>query len=277
MNPIYMLQNGVDPALREQIVAKNDPKLLEKFDTFMGPWDELDENKPFFGNTPKPAGAGFYPADLTKEAFDKYLAEHPAEADRLTDPYTVVKRQGGKLVAVPYSQEYKQWLEPAARLLEQAAAKTSNASLKKFLNLRAQLPHRRLFRVELAGWTEGHADRSRDRSYETYTDALYGRKTAFEAFVTLRNPEESQALDVYKRHLRGMEENLPVEAKYKNFQRGFESPLAVADQVHGGGDNMHGVQTIAFNLPNDERVREAKGAKQVILRQTSSARNTTAS
>ena len=62
-----------------------------------------------------------------------------------------------------------------------------------------------------------------------------------------------------------MEENLPVEAKYKNFQRGFESPILVADQVHGGGDNVPGVQTIAFNLPNDERVREAKGAKKVIL------------
>src|SRR5215210_5961253 len=102
--------------------------------------------------------------------------------------------------------------------------------------------------------------------YEVYTDTLYGRKTAFEAFVTLRNPKESQALDVYKGHLRGMEENLPVEAKYKNFQRAFESPLVVADQVRGGGDNVPGVQTIAFNLPNDEKVREAKGAKKVILR-----------
>ena len=102
--------------------------------------------------------------------------------------------------------------------------------------------------------------------YETYTDRLYGRKTAFEAYVTLRNPEESKALDVYKSHLRDMEANLPVEERYKNFKRGFESPISVVDQVQGGGDNMHGVPTIAFNLPNDERVREAKGAKKVILR-----------
>jgi hypothetical protein len=101
--------------------------------------------------------------------------------------------------------------------------------------------------------------------YETYTDTLYGRKTAFEAFVTLRNPAESAVLDKYKVELRGMEENLPVDAKYKNFARGFESPISVADQVHGGGDNVPGVQTIAFNLPNDEKVREAKGAKKVIL------------
>jgi len=101
--------------------------------------------------------------------------------------------------------------------------------------------------------------------YETYTDGLYGRKTAFEAFVTLRNPEESAKLDKYKALLRDMEASLPVEEKYKNFQRGFESPISVVDQVHGGGDNVPGVQTIAFNLPNDERVREAKGAKKVIL------------
>ena len=269
MNPIYLRQNGADnPALRERIVAMNDPALLERFDTFMGPWDEMEDGKPFFGDKPKPPGAGFYPADLTKEAFDAYLAAHPAEAERLTDPYTVVKRQGDKLVAVPYAVEYKQWLEPAAKLLEQAAAKTSNASLKKFLTLRAQAFRTDDdFESELA-WMDlkGTPIEVAIGPYEVYTDTLYGRKTAFEAFVTLRNPEESQALDVYKRHLRGMEENLPVDAKYKNFQRGFESPLAVADQVHGGGDNVHGVQTIAFNLPNDERVREAKGAKKVILR-----------
>ncbi|MEO6581352.1 MAG: hypothetical protein ABIN68_00910 [Sphingomicrobium sp.] len=268
MNPIYLRQNGVDPALRAQIAAKNDAALLDRFDTFQGPWDELDENKPFFGNTPKPAGAGFYPADLTKEAFDKYLAEHPAEAERLTDPYTVVKRQGDRLVAVPYSQEYQQWLEPAAKLLEQAAAKTSNASLKKFLSLRAKAFRTDdYFESELA-WMDlsGTPIEVAIGPYEVYADGLYGRKTAFEAFVTLRDPRESAALDGYKGQLRGMEENLPVDAKYKNFQRGFESPLAVADQVHGGGDNVHGVQTIAFNLPNDEKVREAKGAKKVILR-----------
>src|SRR5678815_4813485 len=101
--------------------------------------------------------------------------------------------------------------------------------------------------------------------YETYTDGLYGRNAAFEASVTIRDAAESAKLDKYKALLRDMEANLPVEASFKNFQRGFESPIAVVDQVHGGGDNVPGVQTIAFNLPNDERVREAKGAKKVIL------------
>jgi hypothetical protein len=269
MSEIYKRQAtpGYDQ-LRAQLVAQNDPRTLEMFDAFFGAWDPIDDGKPFFGDKPKPAGAGFYPADLTKEEFDRYLAVHPNEAEALTDPYTVVKRDGDRLVAVPYSVEYKQWLEPAAKLLEQAAVKTSNASLKKFLTLRAKAFRTDdYFESELA-WMDltGTPIEVAIGPYEVYTDGLYGRKTAFEAFVTLKDPKESQALDVYKGHLRDMEANLPVEERYKNFQRGFESPIAVADQVHGGGDNVPGVQTIAFNLPNDERVREAKGAKKVILR-----------
>jgi hypothetical protein len=269
MSEIYKRQATPDyDKLRAEVAAKNDPKLLEKFDAFFGAWDPMDEGKPFFGNQPKPAGAGFYPADLTKDQFDAYLKAHPGEAEALTSPYTVVQRQGDKLVAVPYSEAYKQWLEPAAKLLEQAASVTTNPSLKKFLTLRAKAFRTDdYFESELA-WMD-LKDTPIEVAigpYEVYTDTLYGRKTAFEAFVTLKDPKESQALDVYKSHLREMEGNLPVEEKYKNFKRGFESPISVADQVHGGGDNVPGVQTIAFNLPNDERVREAKGAKKVILR-----------
>ena len=247
---------------------------LAKFDANFGPWDSLDDDKPFFGTAPKPSGGGFYPADLTKEALDAYLKAHPAEEEALTSPYTVVRRQGDKLVAVPYSVAYKQWLDPAAKLLEQAAAITTNPSLKKFLTLRAQAFRTdQYFESELA-WMD-LTDTPIEVAigpYETYTDTLYGRKTAFEAFVTLRNPTESAALNKYKAELRGMEENLPVDAKYKNFARGFESPISVVDQVHGGGDNVPGVQTVAFNLPNDEKVREAKGAKKVILQNVLAAK-----
>ncbi len=269
MSEIYKRQTTPNyDQLRAEVAAKNDPQLLERFDAFFGPWDPINDGEAFFGGKPKPPGAGFYPADLTKDEFDKYLAAHPDEAAKLTDPYTVVKRQGDKLVAVPYSQEYKQWLEPAAKLLEQAAAKTSNPSLKKFLSLRAQAFRTDdYFQSELA-WMDlkGTPIEIAIGPYEVYTDELYGRKTAFESFLTLKDPKESAALDRYKGELRGMEANLPVEESYKNFQRGFESPIAVADQIQGGGDNVPGVQTVAFNLPNDERVREAKGAKKVILR-----------
>lgn len=241
--------------------------LVEMFDRNFGPWDELADLHPFWGTAPMPEGAGFYPEDLTRTELETYIAAHPDQKDALLSPYTVVKRQGDKLVAVPYSIAYKQWLEPAAGLLEQAAAKTSNPSLKAFLTLRAKAFRTDdYFESELA-WMD-LKDTPIEIAigpYEVYTDRLMGAKTAFESFVTLKDPAQSAALAKYKNYLKDMEANLPIEDKYKNFQRGFASPIAVAEQVHGGGDNVPGVQTIAFNLPNDERVREAKGAKKVIL------------
>ncbi len=271
MSEIYLRQRFADnPRIRAEITRSEHPQkaaLLDMFDLHFGPWDTLAENHPFYGGEAAPAGAGFYPTDITKEAFDAYLAAHPGEKAALTDPYTVVKRQGDRLVAIPYSREYRQWLEPAARLLERAAARTSNPSLRKFLNLRAKaFLSNDYYESELA-WMDvtGTPIEIVIGPYEVYTDTLYGTKTAFEAYVTVQDPRESAALSHYKALLPEMERNLPVEERYKNFNRPFASPILVADQIHGGGDNVPGVQSIAFNLPNDERVREAKGAKKIIL------------
>lgn len=271
MDAIYLRQRGADlPAVRAAIArSKRGDRdlLLAMFDRNFGPWDEVAELHPFWGADEMPLGAGFYPADMTKAEFDAYLAANPGQRDDLLSPYTVVKRAGDRLVAVPYSVEYAEWLKPAAALLDRAAARTSNPSLKKFLSLRADsFLSDDYFESEMA-WMdlEGTPIEVAIGPYEVYTDRLYGTKTAFESFVTLKDPEASAALAKYKNYLRDMEGNLPIEDRYKNFTRGFESPIAVADQVHGGGDNVPGVQTIAFNLPNDERVREAKGAKKVIL------------
>lgn len=268
MNPIYLRQRSAEnPQLRAAIETSGNAALLDMFDLHFGPWDTLAENHAFHGARSMPPGAGFYPTDLTKEQFDAYLAANPGEREALTSGYTVVKRQGDRLVAVPYSVEYKEWLEPAAKLLEEAARTTSNASLKRFLNLRAQAFRTNEYYESELAWMDvsGTPIEVVIGPYEVYTDSLYGTKTAFEAFVTVQDPKESGALSHYKELLRDMEQNLPVEDRYKNFNRPFDSPILVADQVHGGGDNVPGVQTVAFNLPNDERVREAKGAKKVIL------------
>jgi Peptidase family M49 len=271
MNPIYLRQRSVEnPTIRAEIARSRHPQkaaLLDMFDLHFGPWDTLAENHPFYGGEKMPAGAGFYPKDLTKADFDAYLVAHPGEKEALTSGYTVVKRQGDRLVAVPYSVEYRQWLEPAAKLIERAAARTSNASLRTFLNLRAKAFRTNDYYESELAWMDvsGTPIEVVIGPYEVYTDTLYGTKTAFEAFVTVQDPSESSALTKYKALLPDMERNLPVEESYKNFNRPFASPILVADQVHGGGDNVPGVQTIAFNLPNDERVREAKGAKKVIL------------
>ena len=270
MSEIYKRQATPDyDKLRAEVAAKNDPKLLDMFDAFFGPWDPIDEDKPFFGDKPKPAGAGFYPADLTKEAVRRLSRRASGPEGGADQPLYGGARAG--------RQAGRGALQPGLQAMARAGGEAARAGggdhqqcepEEVSLTLRAKAFRTDdYFESELA-WMD-LKDTPIEVAigpYEVYTDTLYGRKTAFEAFVTLKDPKESQALDVYKGQLRDMEANLPVEERYKNFQRGFESPIAVADQVHGGGDNVPGVQTIAFNLPNDERVREAKGAKKVILR-----------
>ncbi|MCJ2183416.1 hypothetical protein MTR62_12055 [Novosphingobium sp. 1949] len=271
LSEVYLRQRYAEnPQVRRAIAVSRRADrdlLLTMFDRNFGPWDELAELHPFWGTAPMPEGAGFYPEDLTRAELDAYIAAHPDQKAALLGPYTVVRRKGDALVAIPYSQAYREWLEPAAKLLDKAAAITSNPSLRTFLRLRANAFRTdQYFASELA-WMdlEGTPIEVAIGPYEVYTDRLMGAKTAFESFVTLKDPEQSAALAKYKTYLRDMEANLPIEDQYKNFQRGFASPIAVAEQVHGGGDNVPGPQTVAFNLPNDERVREAKGAKKVIL------------
>jgi hypothetical protein len=271
LDPIFLRQVSADnPRVREEIASLNradGPQLLDWFDFNGGPWDTLADNRPFWGDRPLPAGGGVYPADLTKEALDAYLAAHPEQKDEITSPYTVVKREGDRLVAVPYSVEYRQWLEPAAQLLEKAAARTGNASLKRFLTLRAQAFRSNDYYESEMAWmgVSGTPIEVVIGPYEVYVDNLYAQKTAFESYVTVADPKQSSALARYKALLPDMERNLPVPDKYKNANRPFSSPILVTEEVHSGGEAKPGIQTIAFNLPNDERVRAAKGAKKVIL------------
>jgi hypothetical protein len=212
-------------------------------------------------------GHGFYPPGLTKAELDAYIAAHPEAKAELMDGYTVVRREGARLAAVPYSTAYGPQLARAAALLEAAARTTGNASLKRFLALRAEAFRGNDYFASDMAWLDvtGTPIEVAIGPYETYTDELYGQKTAFEAFVTVKDPAQSARLARFTGRLGEMEANLPVADRYKNFKRGAASPIVVADEVRGGGDNLHGPQTIAFNLPNDERVREAKGAKKVIL------------
>ncbi len=272
MTEIYIRQVSEEsPELREAIASGDNPnqsKLLALYDLHLGVWDGLDEFHPFYGGEELPEGAAFYPEDMTVEEFESWIADHPEDREAFTSPYTVIRRgEAGELTAIPYSEYYAEWLEPAAQKLEEAAELTSNASLKDYLNKRAAAFRSNDYFESDMAWMDlaGTPIEIVIGPYEVYTDRLLGQKAAFEAFVTLKNPEESEALAKYKDYLPDMERNLPVGDKYKNFERGFESPIVVAEQVHGGGDNVPGVQTLAFNLPNDERVREAKGAKKVIL------------
>jgi hypothetical protein len=239
-----------------------------------GPWDRLAERQPFIGDKPHPPGAGYYPEDMTKEEFEAWVASHAADKEKLTSTVTVIRRGPDRsLTAVPYSREYAEWLKPAAALLREAAALTTNASLKRFLELRAAAFASDDYYASDLAWMDLDAPvEVTIGPYETYEDELFGYKAAFEAFVTVNLPGESAALARYKERLPWLERNLPIPDEHKNLSRGTESPIRVVDTVYTSGDTRAGVQTIAFNLPNDERVREAKGSKKVLLRNTMRAK-----
>jgi hypothetical protein len=277
MDEIFLRQAWTgNPTLRQEISTwqgKEAEAAREYFEINFGPWDHLAEREPFIGTKPHPPGAGYYPEDMTKQEFESWIEKHSADKESFLSSFTVIRRNGGRLVAVPYSKEYRQWLEPAAKLLREAAALTSNASLRKFLELRADaFLSDDYYQSDLA-WMDLDAPvEVTIGPYETYEDELFGYKAAFESFVTVNLPKESAALAKYKERLPWLERNLPIPDEHKNFNRGTESPIRVVDSVFTAGDTKAGVQTIAFNLPNDERVREAKGSKKVLLRNTMRAK-----
>lgn len=258
------------PAMGEMLRQSTRPEARDAealFEINFGPWDRLNELEPFLGSRPHPAGAGYYPEDMTKSEFEQWIADHPEDEEAFTSLTTVIRRQDLDMVAVPYSTEYSKWLAPAADKLRQAAARTSNESLKAFLELRATaFLSDDYFASDMAWMDLDSRVEVTIGPYETYEDGLFGYKAAFTAFLTVGLPEESAALDKYKQELPWLERNLPIADRYKNFDRGTESPIRVVDEIFTGGDTKAGVQTIAFNLPNDERVREAKGSKKVLLR-----------
>jgi hypothetical protein len=271
MDEIFLRQvwSG-NPEIRARLATLEGPDAETArayFEVNFGPWDRLDEMEPFVGNRPHPPGAGFYPDDMDKEEFRTWIAEHPEDEAAFTSLVTVIRRQDPDLVAVPYSSAYREWLEPAAAALRRAAAVTGNESLRRFLTARAEAFLSDDYYASDVAWMDLDSPvEVTIGPYETYEDGLFGYKAAFEAFVTVTSAEESARLERFKALLPSLERNLPIPEEHKNLDRGSESPIRVVDVLFVGGDSKAGVQTLAFNLPNDERVREEKGSKKVLLR-----------
>lgn len=263
--------------LRELEEGKNPDYavLLKYFKINYGPFDRLNHDEPFINLTEmKPAGANYYPNDLTKEEFEQWLKNHPEDEEAFTSNYTVIRRKGDRLIAVPYSEEYREFLEPAAEYLKKAASLCQNPSLKKYLLSRAEAFLSNDYFQSDMDWMDlkDHKIEVVIGPYEVYEDNLFGYKAAFESFVTIVDPAESQKLSVVAGYLEQMEKNLPIPDEHKNFERGMESPILVVQEVYTAGDTRASVQTTAFNLPNDERVRQAKGSKKVMLKNVARAK-----
>jgi hypothetical protein len=276
IDQIFLLQAWPEnPSFRNRLLRQEGDlatAALEYFDIMYGPWDRQAHREPFVGTVPHPPGAGYYPEDLSRREFEAYLEAHPEAEKDLMSWYTVVRRDGENLIAIPYSEIYREHLVKAAELLREASAAAENESLKRFLANRAESFLSDDYYQSEKDWMD--LDSRIEVTigpYEVYEDELMAQKTAFEAFITVSDPEASEALAKFKQLLPAMEMNLPIPDELKS-ERGAESPIRVVDLVYSAGDTRAGVQTIAFNLPNDERIRTEKGSKKVMLRNVMKAK-----
>jgi hypothetical protein len=281
LDPLFLRQvwNG-NAELEKKLLADKTAAGHQRLHYFYvndGPWSRLDNQAPFIEGVPheKPPQASYYPDDMTKEEFNTWV-ETLSEADKqkATGFFYLIRRDANKkLTFVPYSEAYKDYLDPAARLLREAAALTTNASLKNFLNKRADAFASNDYYDSDVAWMD--LDSPIDVTigpYETYEDELFSYKAAFEAYVTLRDDAETAKLAKFSGHLQELENNLPIEPRYRNPKLGAASPIRVVNEVFGSGEGNSGVQTAAFNLPNDERVVKEKGSKRVMLKNVQDAK-----
>ncbi len=281
LNDIFLQQMWAgNQALQGKLQRDTTPLGQARLDYFWlnkGPWSDLDDHAAFLPDVPpkKLPGANFYPDDMTRAEFESWVKTlSDADRDGAESFFTVLRRGSGRsLHSVPYSDEYKSDLAKAARLLEEAAGLTGNATLKKFLLARgAAFLSNNYYESDLA-WMD--LDAPIDITigpYETYNDEVFGYKAAFEAYVNLRDEEETAKLKFFGEHLQEVENNLPIDPKFRNPKLGSQAPIRVVNEVFAAGDGDHGVQTAAYNLPNDERVITQKGSKRVMLKNVQEAK-----
>ena len=271
---LFLLQVDSDnPQIREKLQEAKLDEHLALFNVMFGKWNRLQDDEPFLDNVEKPLGAGYYPPDMTKEEFESHITEHPDQAEAFKSEFTLIRRQDGELVAIPYHEAYKDQVEQVAALLKEAADLTDDSTLANFLNLRAEAFLTDDYFDSDMAWMDLAGDLEIVISpYEVYEDELFNYKAAYEAFLCRVDHAESEKLATVASYLNEMEASLPIPDKHKNFDRGSSSPIKVVNELFAAGDTKAGIQTTAFNLPNDERVREAKGSKKVMLKNIARAK-----
>ncbi len=233
----------------------------------VGPWDRLDGNAPFLpGVEPKPLGSNLYPHDLTK---DELLRTADLYPDRqLTSLYTLVRRENGTLISVPYHEAFAEPHGRAAAHLRAAADLAQDPGLERYLRLRADALLTDDYRPSDLAWMDMR-DNPLDivvGPIETYEDALAGYKAAHEAYVLVKDQAWSDRLAGYADLLPSLQRGLPVPDAYKAEEPGTDADLGAYDVVYYAGDANAGSKTIAINLPNDETVQLEKGSRRLQLK-----------
>jgi hypothetical protein len=235
-----------------------------------GPWSRLDLEAPFIpGIGEKPDAANFYPAGATKAEVEAWIAGlAPAERAHATGFFTTIRRDAsGAFTSVPYSLEYQGELAEMAQELRAAAKATTQPTLQAFLESRAAALFSNDYYASDVAWMK--LDSSIEPTigpYEVYEDEWFNYKAAFEAFISVRDDAETAKLTRFNRELQGLEDQLPIDARYRRAKLGGMAPMRVVNVVFAAGDGNRGVQTAAYNLPNDERIVNEMGSKRMMLK-----------
>lgn len=241
------------------------PKELRRYTEInYGPWDRLNNNQPFVsGFGAKPAGANFYPVDMTKEEFENARIKNGKSL------YTLIRRdENGNLKAVFYHEYFKKQITKVVELLKRAASYADDPGMKNYLLLRAKgFENDDYFESDIA-WMNMKDSRLDFviGPIETYEDELFGYKASHSAYVLVKDTEWSKRLEKYVNYLPELQNNLPVPDEYKTESPGTDSDLNAYDVIYYAGDCNAGGKTIAINLPNDERVQLEKGTRRLQLK-----------
>ena len=269
MDDLFWRQAWADD-YRERLDAIQDPEARRFVEINYGPWDRLDENKPFLrGVGPKPPGANFYPPDMELEDFESaYL---PGK----TGLYSLVRRnEAGELILVPYSQAYPDELAEAADLLREAAGYAEDQEFATYLKLRAAALISDDYQTSDMYWMDvkNNPIELVFGPIETYEDRLFGYRAAFESFVLIKDLEWSERLSRFAEFLPELQAGLPVDDAIKAESPGTDSDLNAYDVVYYAGDGNAAAKTIAINLPNDEAVQLTKGTRRLQLKNAMQAK-----
>ena len=271
---IFWKQSSTDGlAVRDSLAKITTPyakDLLRYVNINFGPYDNIFDKVRFVGNgLPKKfKGANLYPQNLTKDEFEKYIIAHPEQKAELESQYTVVKREGDKLIGVPFYKEYPE-IEQVAKLLDEASEFADDVTLKKYLTLRAKaLRSDDYFESDMAWMDMTDSDiEIVIGPIENYLDDLFNYKTAWECGVFIKDIDATKELQVLKAHINDLEKNLPYDKKYiRASAGGLGNVLNIVNVVKFAGDFQDGVKTIATSLPNDPKVAEKKGTKKLMFK-----------
>jgi hypothetical protein len=245
-----------------------DDELREMFLFNRGPYDRFNNNEPFLHIELESPGKGFYPSDLTREEFIAYLREHRDLASSFESPYTLITRSNSHLTAVPYHVAYREMVNRLSRLLVQASTLEEHRGFSRFLAQRAKDILVDDYYASETLWVTLE-DNSLDLvigPYEVYEDGLMGLKASYEAIMFERDFDESAKIKHVQRDLVSLCERVEEELGRPLQVQDTPVKLTIANLVYASGEARKAVPAIAFSLPNDERVIEEVGSRQVILK-----------